>query len=1164
MELVMAEFLMRRRSRRRYYYDDFDDSSSLGTDDSDDDALSITSIIPSWQTIDKMDTTDSLYKTEDAAEPRAVRLLLDRASEVTAQVTSCAILESHMPPLDENMLIMVAYWAFPQDLELMKLFASLSSKTDEEWKKGERLVKEGRVRDVRQVGFMVTSVICTKSGRGQLDEIEQKVSITFEKQRITSSSCTVCQNQVWCPHIIATVIYRIIYPKKVPVHAPVTETLSTLSRDQLQKLVQYAINEDPSGILGKVFMRIDQIRDVSSAENASRGAPDPTFGTNFDGQSHWELTLDEMEKNLMSEFKYGGTFHDFADTYDERARVDCSMYKHYLQRVVDLVLTGEVETAGRVLYVIGTALFKLMEGNGGYGAWKLKSVLHEVCKMWSRYIVFFKGENRDKLIKAAQEHNRNASLSVTYQKDSKWAEAPSVTVMHNCQDLGSEVTKGRPTSPFYETLCASLLPDPPAAYRELLEGKISPLEGGYIEPVPVMLLRLAAIRQWNKISLMDVKRQICQLGVVILHKLISLTKKHSIMHGKEETKYFSETAGPSNVYSDGPPRKRRRRTRYKEKKMEVVKDLETSAQLEIEEEKSEGMSKEQMAYSLLYVSHLVHSSKIYDMDAYSWYVLITATLQGLEMSRYRLIAPPDTVAAKEHCWLQTLENQLVTYLQEVSLSTTAKEEKEKICAKFILQLLSQGLDFYKGAIPVVLMYALVKCSPEWDKNALQLCVNMMCHSTNPFGSFTIRHLEITSYLTYRTEYQKHFENLISCLEQTMNLFFSRVNKTQESMLMKLLYHLERIVDADIMYMMYKVLEANQFRLNSKNHKVMCTRILLHCIRQYNKDQSWRQFSLLTSSILDFLLLLSRDLNIKFLKLVLPHWADLSRFFSGTKLKVLTEKMKEHFTKSAIPRDLIQMLFKYFESNCMHDEESCELLTFFEAGDESYMGALQKISANAANYTARALLFVAQLENGRLEGVSTTPDVFSKEVHCLILRALQRLEIEKKGKTSRLEWSISNSSVNSYLKWVFSCLSKKPESDILKGEQFSEITDQMVKTFPDDPEIYLSFFRSIDSCKALLNKAKEKLGSALLETYKNHFTNVLSYSNHSAYPGILREMNQAYQNCKQFVENGELSFIGVLRHIRDCNRGKKKLLRMMEQDFPNLVFRKNHKQSVKDK
>ena len=51
---------------------------------------------------------------------------------------------------------------------------------------------------------------------------------------------------------------------QVPIYAPVTETLSTLSRDQLQKLVQYAINEDPGGVLGKVFKRISKIINASS------------------------------------------------------------------------------------------------------------------------------------------------------------------------------------------------------------------------------------------------------------------------------------------------------------------------------------------------------------------------------------------------------------------------------------------------------------------------------------------------------------------------------------------------------------------------------------------------------------------------------------------------------------------------------------------------------------------------------------------------------------------------------------------------------------------------------------------------------------------------------------------------------------------------------------
>ena len=37
------------------------------------------------------------------------------------------------------------------------------------------------------------------------------------------------------------------------------ESLATLNRDQLLKLLHYAINEDPGGVLGKVFSRIGMI-----------------------------------------------------------------------------------------------------------------------------------------------------------------------------------------------------------------------------------------------------------------------------------------------------------------------------------------------------------------------------------------------------------------------------------------------------------------------------------------------------------------------------------------------------------------------------------------------------------------------------------------------------------------------------------------------------------------------------------------------------------------------------------------------------------------------------------------------------------------------------------------------------------------------------------------
>lgn len=86
---------------------------------------------------------------------------------------------------------------------------------------------------------------------------------------------------------------------QVRVHAPMTETLSTLDRNQLQKLLQYAVQEDPAGVLGKVFKHFDDIRDSTSEMNRTAGAPDPTFGGLQGGdKSQWELSLELLDKRL--------------------------------------------------------------------------------------------------------------------------------------------------------------------------------------------------------------------------------------------------------------------------------------------------------------------------------------------------------------------------------------------------------------------------------------------------------------------------------------------------------------------------------------------------------------------------------------------------------------------------------------------------------------------------------------------------------------------------------------------------------------------------------------------------------------------------------------------------------------------------------------------------
>jgi len=51
-----------------------------------------------------------------------------------------------------------------------------------------------------------------------------------------------------------------------------TETLSTLDRNQLQKLLQYAVNEDPAGILGKVFKHFGSLHFCTTRKIKLRNA----------------------------------------------------------------------------------------------------------------------------------------------------------------------------------------------------------------------------------------------------------------------------------------------------------------------------------------------------------------------------------------------------------------------------------------------------------------------------------------------------------------------------------------------------------------------------------------------------------------------------------------------------------------------------------------------------------------------------------------------------------------------------------------------------------------------------------------------------------------------------------------------------------------------------
>ena len=75
------------------------------------------------------------------------------------------------------------------------------------------------------------------------------VAVLCDRKRVVSCTCTCSrQSMIWCSHIVAVCVHRILEPQNVDYRAPVSESLSKLDRDQLQKFAQYLISELPQQV----------------------------------------------------------------------------------------------------------------------------------------------------------------------------------------------------------------------------------------------------------------------------------------------------------------------------------------------------------------------------------------------------------------------------------------------------------------------------------------------------------------------------------------------------------------------------------------------------------------------------------------------------------------------------------------------------------------------------------------------------------------------------------------------------------------------------------------------------------------------------------------------------------------------------------------------------
>ena len=95
-------------------------------------------------------------------------------------------------------------------------------------------------------------------------------------------------------------LHRIHCPESVKLRAPVSESLSRLQRDQLQKFAQYLINDSSiQQILPTAQRLLDELLSNCQTDiNTTSGAPDPTAGGNNGELSNWTLDAKNLRDNI--------------------------------------------------------------------------------------------------------------------------------------------------------------------------------------------------------------------------------------------------------------------------------------------------------------------------------------------------------------------------------------------------------------------------------------------------------------------------------------------------------------------------------------------------------------------------------------------------------------------------------------------------------------------------------------------------------------------------------------------------------------------------------------------------------------------------------------------------------------------------------------------------
>ncbi|KAM6997780.1 LOW QUALITY PROTEIN: zinc finger SWIM domain-containing protein 8 [Tautogolabrus adspersus] len=268
------------------------------------------------------------------------------------------VVEKVYPPVPEQLQLRIAYWSFPENEEDIRLYSCLANGSPDEFQRGEQLYRIRAVKDPLQIGFHLSATVVS-SQAGQ-SKGAYNVAVMFDRCRITSCSCTCGAGAKWCAHVVALCLFRIHNASAVCLRAPVSESLSRLQRDQLQKFAQYLISELPQQILPTAQRLLDELlSSQSTAINTVCGAPDPTAGPSASDQSTWYLDESTLSDNIKK------TLHKF-----------CGPSPVVFSDVNSMYLSSTEPPAAAEW----ACLLRPLRGREPEGIWNLLSIVREMFK----------------------------------------------------------------------------------------------------------------------------------------------------------------------------------------------------------------------------------------------------------------------------------------------------------------------------------------------------------------------------------------------------------------------------------------------------------------------------------------------------------------------------------------------------------------------------------------------------------------------------------------------------------------------------------------------------------------------------------------------------------------------------------------------------------------